>query len=831
MPARRPAAARVSATLAPVWLRMLAAAAAILFMAATLYLFLAMLDYHVGDMDAAKIRAGAPVQNRAGPLGAWLAEWAFWLFGYAAYLLSLLLLWPLLARFVITLRHGAVVMALRILGFALLLGAVSTLLTLGMDRSVPLSHGAGGWFGAQLAAPSQAIFGQIGVWLALSALALVGLTLYAAIAWLQVGNATVHGLRRFSTRCAQFIWAVSAGLARAYHGWRGWAEARAERRELPEPPNPRRGEQKQPRQKQPRTQRIEPTLRGSSMDRMPAISATGEDLPVTRRRRSPERRPPAAPSAAPVAEKPARRLPGAKPPRPPAAKPSRLPGAKPPRPPAAKPSRLPGAKPPRPPARSRGPSAALPSVDLLSPGPAAVVTNTEEIRARATELENRLADFGIKAAVSDVLAGPMIMRFEVAPQAGVKASRISALANDLARAMAVSSVRVVEVIPGKSVVGVELPNAQRRPVALRDVLETAAYQRMSSPMALGLGQDIAGEAVVADLAEMPHLLVAGTTGAGKSVALNTMLLSMLCNAGPERLRLLLIDPKMLELSLYEGIPHLLTPVVTDMKQAAQALRWCVAEMERRYQLMSKMGVRSLAAYNKKLLAHPPAADADAEPAEPLPGIVVVIDEFADMIMVVGKRVEESIIRVAQKARAAGIHLVLATQRPSVNVITGLIKANIPARIALKVPSRIDSRTVLDQGGAEQLLGHGDMLFLQPGSSLPIRLQGAFVSDPEVNRVVADWKGRVPADYLPSLLPVADGDGAPSQLDRDEEQDALYPQAVAMVTERRQVSISSLQRRFRIGYNRAARLVDGMQAAGIVSEMDEKGTRTVLGPKS
>ena len=440
-------------------------------------------------------------------------------------------------------------------------------------------------------------------------------------------------------------------------------------------------------------------------------------------------------------------------------------------------------------------------------------------------MEIRLRDFGIAASVTDVLVGPTVTLFELKPEAGTKASRISALASDLARAMATPSVRVVEVIPGKSVIGIELPNRARRPVALREVIETDAYRGMDSPLALALGQDIAGAPVVADLAEMPHLLVAGTTGAGKSVALNTMLLSMLYKAGPERLRLLLVDPKMLELSLYEGIPQLLAPVVTDMRQATRAMRWCVAEMERRYALMSKWGVRSVAAYRDAVSG---PVDAD-EPPERLPSIVVVIDEFADMIMVVGKRAEEAIIRVAQKARAAGIHLVLATQRPSVNVITGLIKANIPARIALKVPSRIDSRTVLDQGGAEQLLGHGDMLFLRPGGHAPMRLQGAFVSDQEVHRVVADWRRRAPAARPATLLDAPD-DAAPSApVDADADAD-LYAQAVAMVTERRQVSISSLQRRFRIGYNRAARLVDRMQEDGIVSEMNDRGARAVLDPK-
>ena len=462
-------------------------------------------------------------------------------------------------------------------------------------------------------------------------------------------------------------------------------------------------------------------------------------------------------------------------------------------------------------------------------------------------LETKLADFGIEATVESVQPGPVVTRFEVQPAAGVKVSRITALAKDLARSLAVISVRIVEVIPGKTVVGIEIPNRDRETVRLREVLASEAYQRADSPLTLALGKDVSGNPVMADISKMPHLLIAGTTGSGKSVGVNAMLLSMLDKATPEELRLILVDPKMLELSVYEGIPHLLTPVVTDMKDAAKVLNWCVGEMERRYRLMSALGVRSLEGYNRRIeeaeqTDTPPLKETgrmgflsalSGEEAPPLtkePVVVVVIDEFADLMMVVGKKVDQLIARVAQKARAAGIHLVLATQRPSVDVITGLIKANIPARMSYQVSSRVDSRTILDQGGAEQLLGFGDMLFLPPGTSIPVRVHGAFVSDEEVHSVVADWKERGPPDYRTEVL-VAAADGGPSGVgDSDVEQsDELYDEAVAHVIETRRASISAVQRKLRIGYNRAARLIETMEAAGVVSSMDTNGSRQVLVP--
>jgi S-DNA-T family DNA segregation ATPase FtsK/SpoIIIE len=481
--------------------------------------------------------------------------------------------------------------------------------------------------------------------------------------------------------------------------------------------------------------------------------------------------------------------------------------------------------------------------------------STSELESLSRLLEIKLADFGITAEVVSVYPGPVVTRFEIQPAAGVKVSRISNLAKDLARSLAVNSVRVVEVIHGKSVVGIEIPNADRQTVNFRDVLSSAEFDDAKSPLTIALGHDIAGTPIVADLGKMPHVLVAGTTGSGKSVGVNCMLVSLLYKSTPDDVRLILVDPKMLELSVYDGIPHLLTPVITDMKDAANGLRWCVAEMERRYKLMSLLGVRNLAGYNRKvrdaekagtpiddpLWTPDPVLELTGEeqvaPAlETLPSIVVVIDEFADMMMIVGKKVEELIARIAQKARAAGIHLVLATQRPSVDVITGLIKANIPSRVAFSVSSKIDSRTILDQGGAEQLLGYGDMLYLPSGSSTPTRVHGAFCSDDEVHRVVADWRRRGTPEFIDGLLD--EGGQTPvtaqelqsaASSDDDPESDALYDEAVHYVCSSRRASISSVQRKLRIGYNRAARLIETMEATGVVSGMGSNGQREVLAP--
>jgi S-DNA-T family DNA segregation ATPase FtsK/SpoIIIE len=498
----------------------------------------------------------------------------------------------------------------------------------------------------------------------------------------------------------------------------------------------------------------------------------------------------------------------------------------------------------------------LPPLSLLDdPPPQQSGYSAEALEAMSRLVELKLRDFGVEAEVVEVHPGPVVTRFELRPAPGVKVSQISNLNKDLARALSAISVRVVEIIPGKSTVGLEIPNEKRELVTLGEIIKSKTYDEMTSPLALVLGKDIGGAPVVADLARMPHLLVGGTTGSGKSTAVNAMVLSLLYKATAEHVRLIMIDPKMLELSVYEGIPHLLAPVVTDMKEAANALRWCVAEMERRYQLMAALGVRNLAGFNRKikeakeanqpirdplLMKHlgPEGNPEDIPFLDPLPFIVVIVDELADMMMIVGKKVEELIARLAQKARASGIHLILATQRPSVDVITGLIKANIPTRIAFQVSAKVDSRTILDQMGAEQLLGHGDMLFLQPGTSVPVRVHGAFVSDQEVHRVVAALKGNEPPNYIDEILsgpsqPIpglpgeagegGDGEGA------DGEQDPLYDQAVKIVLESRKASISGVQRRLKIGYNRAARMIETMEAAGLVGPLQSNGSREVLAP--
>ncbi|WFZ51354.1 DNA translocase FtsK [Escherichia coli] len=490
------------------------------------------------------------------------------------------------------------------------------------------------------------------------------------------------------------------------------------------------------------------------------------------------------------------------------------------------------------------PTTLLPSLDLLTPPPSEVEpVDTFALEQMARLVEARLADFRIKADVVNYSPGPVITRFELNLAPGVKAARISNLSRDLARSLSTVAVRVVEVIPGKPYVGLELPNKKRQTVYLREVLDNAKFRDNPSPLTVVLGKDIAGEPVVADLAKMPHLLVAGTTGSGKSVGVNAMILSMLYKAQPEDVRFIMIDPKMLELSVYEGIPHLLTEVVTDMKDAANALRWCVNEMERRYKLMSALGVRNLAGYNEKIAEADrmmrPIPDPYWKPGDSMdaqhpvlkkePYIVVLVDEFADLMMTVGKKVEELIARLAQKARAAGIHLVLATQRPSVDVITGLIKANIPTRIAFTVSSKIDSRTILDQAGAESLLGMGDMLYSGPNSTLPVRVHGAFVRDQEVHAVVQDWKARGRPQYVDGITSDSESEGGAGGFDGAEELDPLFDQAVQFVTEKRKASISGVQRQFRIGYNRAARIIEQMEAQGIVSEQGHNGNREVLAP--
>ncbi|MCK4866310.1 MAG: cell division protein FtsK, partial [Gammaproteobacteria bacterium] len=484
----------------------------------------------------------------------------------------------------------------------------------------------------------------------------------------------------------------------------------------------------------------------------------------------------------------------------------------------------------------------LPSISLLDVAtPSKHMLSEDALKAISQQVEMKLQDFNIEAVVVAVHPGPIITRFELQPSPGTKSSQISNLAKDLARSLSAISVRIVEVIPGKTTIGLEIPNEHREIVRLSEIISSKIFADAKSPLTMALGKDISGVAAIADLAKMPHLLVAGTTGSGKSVALNTMILSLLYNSTPDEVRMIMIDPKMLELSIYDGIPHLLAPVVIDMKEAANALRWCVAEMDQRYLLMSKLKVRNIVGFNKKVNdaikakdpikdpLHPKDSELPVADLQPLPYIVVVVDELADMMMLVGKKVEELIARLAQKARASGIHLVLATQRPSVDVLTGLIKSNIPTRIAFQVSSRVDSRTILDQMGAEQLLGHGDMLYLPPGTAIPTRIHGAFVDDHEVNNVVESLKKTGKPQYIEEVTTGPKNENAMPGYNDDDEGDALYDDAVRIVTETRKASISGVQRRLKIGYNRAARMIEAMELAGIVGPAESNGSREVIAP--
>ena len=749
----------------------------IALVAVCLYLWMALLTYHPQDPGWSRTGGGDHIHNAGGPAGAWFADVFFSLFGYMAYLFPLLIGYRAWILYRDRQRSdgfdwpGFVV---RLIGLTLVMIASTGLANISDGHGGNLPFGAGGVLGQALGGAALKAFSSIGGRLMLVAVLLFGLTVFTDLSWLQLMD-----------RTGEFI-------LRSYERFREWLQRR---------------QQHQARD------RVD---REAQRQRQEAL--------VKQKEREKVRTPPKV---------------VAPPPAPP------------------KPVRSERADKERQKSLFAPSSSSLPVLDLLDMADHSRKKgySTETLEALSKLLELKLADFGVSAEVVAVLPGPVITRFEIQPAPGTKASKISGLAKDLARSLAVISVRVVEVIPGKSVMGIEIPNEDREVVNFREVLSSKAYEEARSPLTLALGHDISGEPVVADLARMPHLLVAGTTGSGKSVGVNAMLISILYKATPADVRLLMVDPKMLELSVYEGIPHLLAPVITDMKDAAAGLRWCVAEMERRYKLMAALGVRNLAGFNRKVQdaaqAGEPIPDpfwkpeehyeageevAKAPPLEILPMIVVFIDEFADMMMIVGKKVEELIARIAQKARAAGIHLVLATQRPSVDVITGLIKANIPTRIAFQVSSRIDSRTILDQGGAEQLLGHGDMLFMPPGSGLPVRVHGAFVSDEEVHRVVADWKRRGQPDYIEGLLEEGGGyDGVPGfpveggEGGEGSEEDALYDEAVRFVCETRRASISSVQRKLRIGYNRAARLIEAMEAAGVVSAMNTNGSREVLAP--
>ena len=747
-----------------------------------LIMMVALLSYSPADPGWSKTATNQQVLNAIGPAGALFADILFNLFGAMAYLFPLLLA----ARALLILRtcllkealpFDSVTFSLRMIGFVLVMVSATSLASIQFsDGLTAYPSGFGGVLGKTISESVLEVFSYTGASVILLALFLFGLTVFAEISWILL----IDSLGSAAIICAGWISRNFSEFRRKQTEKSIAREAKAER-----------------------SIKVEAASK-KIFKRSPVTISPPEAKAKISKRAEKEKQQPLF-----VDEK--------------------LVGV-------------------------------LPPLNLLDAQDKSKNTgfSNESLEHMSRLLEVKLQDFGISATVVEVLPGPVVTRFEIQPAAGIKVSRISGLAKDLARSMAVISVRVVEVIQGKSVVGIEIPNETREMVRLSEVLNSDAYDNSSSPLTLALGNDIAGIPVVADLAKMPHLLVAGTTGSGKSVGINAMLLSLLFKASPDEVKLILIDPKMLELSVYDDIPHLLTPVITDMKDASSGLRWCVGEMERRYKLMAALGVRNIAGYNRKIedaiKSGNPITDPlwvfnpeemgwdetqeapEAPTLESLPYIVVVVDEFADMMMIVGKKVEQLIARIAQKARAAGIHLILATQRPSVDVITGLIKANVPSRIGFQVSSKIDSRTILDQGGAEQLLGHGDMLYLPPGTSVPERIHGAFVDDHEVHKVVADWKRRGQPNYLEEITDesassgvVVPGFSASDEGQEDGESDPLYDEAVAFVLETRKASISSVQRKLRVGYNRAARLIEQMEASGVVSAMGSNGSREVLVP--
>ncbi len=788
-----------------------------------LFMLMALATFHPADPGWSQTAWEGPVSNAMGAVGAWIADILFFLFGLTAYLVP-----PVCAAIGWLAFHQAYRLAeldyfsvgLRVIGFLLTMLSFAALASMNADDIHYFS--AGGVIGDVVSAAMLPYFNLLGTTLFLLCFIGAGFTLMTGISWLtiaeKIGAATIAvGL---------FLWQLPRHFGhedRDTEDTRGFMELveRFKGRKS-------RGEGESDEASEHDT-REEPAFQASARWQAEPEFAPGLEVePVfsANERVEPELTPPwvTGPDEQPTDEvPPANGKPALEPYLQEALQKSG--------------TTLPEV-----------PTTPMPTLELLDrPNKSQNPISQDELDAIARLVEAKLLDFNVTATVVDVHPGPVITRFELDLAPGVKVSKITNLAKDLARALSAVSVRVVEVIPGKSVIGLELPNKHREIVYLRDVLDSEQFDQAKSDLTMVLGQDISGYPVVVDLAKMPHLLVAGTTGSGKSVGVNVMILSLLYKSTPEEVRLIMIDPKMLELSVYEGIPHLLCEVVTDMKEASNALRWCVGEMERRYKLMSALGVRNLKGYNAKVkeakAAGTPIKDpfwqpeqsmeTEAPDLEKLPAIVVVVDEFADMMMIVGKKVEELIARIAQKARAAGIHLILATQRPSVDVITGLIKANIPTRIAFQVSSRVDSRTILDQQGAEQLLGQGDMLYLPPGTGVPIRVHGAFVDDHEVHKVVADWSARAKPQYIDEILAGETGGEQvllPGEMaEGGEESDPLYDEAVAFVLESRRASISSVQRKLKIGYNRAARLVEQMEQSGLVSSPGHNGNRDVLVP--
>ena len=734
-----------------------------------LLVLLALFSYSPTDPGWSRTGDPGNIANDVGASGAWIADVLLILFGYLAYLIPLMLSYRAFILFRERRRTDDFswsMFALRSTGFLLTLVGATALASLHFSSALPES--SGGILGSVVAGLSIPVLDLIGSTLVFLTLLFVGLTLATGLSWISVVDMT-------GKLCL-------SSWTRSVLALQKWQEERKEKQE---------------------TQQVI-RRRKQALDTFKEKEKSRKPIKI-----APVKKPLPEPSKRVQKEKQGKLF-------------------------------------------SAGAVGELPPISLLDEWVESLNSgySTEALEAMSKLLEIKLKDFNIDITVEAINPGPVITRFEVQPAPGVKVSRISNLVKDLARSLAVSSVRIVEVIPGKTVIGIEIPNEHKELIQLSQLLSSAEFDNAKSPISLALGHDIGGNPVVVDLAKMPHLLVAGTTGSGKSVGINAMILSILFKSSPKEVRLIMIDPKMLELSVYDGIPHLLTPVITDMKDAANGLRWCVAEMERRYKLMSALGVRNLAGFNKKVVeaakAGTPIADPMWQPdpmldeedqapeeLEELPVIVVVVDELADMMMVVGKKVEELIARIAQKARAAGIHLILATQRPSVDVLTGLIKANIPTRLSFMVQSKVDSRTILGEGGAEQLLGHGDMLFLPPGGGVAQRVHGAFVDDDEVHRVVADWKSRGEPHYIESITSESSADipgyGSAGEGEGAEEDDALYDEAVRFVTESRKASISGVQRKLRIGYNRAARMIEAMEMAGVVTEMNANGSREVIAP--